>query len=181
MQHRLALKHLSGSRANTVDKLALTPEREITFGRDPECHVRYDETDELVIRKHLKIFATDEQGVRYMVVDLGSRNGTFVNRQRVFGAVVLSPGARVQLGAGGPEFEFRLDAHDVRRPWFIAGAYDSSSSLRGTSRIGKAWLRRRRLSWSCWLRRAQPDLSPGLGWRHCGGTGIARRHGEKEN
>lgn len=106
MHPSVALKHLSGSRANTVDNLTLPPQREITFGRDPECHVRYNETDELVSRKHLKIVATDEQPIRYMVVDLGSRNGTFVNRKRVFGAVVLLPGWRVQLGADGPEFEF---------------------------------------------------------------------------
>jgi hypothetical protein len=109
IQHKLAVKHLSGHRANRVDRLVLPPQREIIFGRDRECHVRYNEADELVSRKHLKIVATDEQPVRYMVVDLGSRNGTFLNRQRVFGAVLLSPGARVQLGAGGPEFEFRLD------------------------------------------------------------------------
>jgi FHA domain len=106
MQHRLAIKHLSGARARTLDRLAFPREREITFGRDRDCHVRYEESDDLVSRKHLKIVATNEQPVRYLVVDLGSRNGTFVNRQRVFGAVVLSPGGRVQLGPGGPEFEF---------------------------------------------------------------------------
>jgi hypothetical protein len=115
MQHKLALKHLSGSRANTIDTLALPPEREITFGRDSDCHVRYAETDDLVSRKHLKIVATDEQPVRYMVVDLGSRNGTFVNRQRVFGAVCLMPGGRVQLGADGPAFEFQALATDIER------------------------------------------------------------------
>jgi hypothetical protein len=92
-----------------VDRLVLPPEREIILGRDRECHVRYSEADELVSRKHLKIVAGGETPLRYMAVDLGSRNGTFVNRQRVFGAQVLSPGARVQLGAGGPEFEFQLD------------------------------------------------------------------------
>jgi pSer/pThr/pTyr-binding forkhead associated (FHA) protein len=92
-----------------VDILAFPPECEIIFGRDRECHVRYSETDELVSRKHLKIAAAGEKPVRYLVTDLGSRNGTFVNRQRVFGAVHLQPGARVQLGVGGPEFEFRLE------------------------------------------------------------------------
>jgi pSer/pThr/pTyr-binding forkhead associated (FHA) protein len=114
MQDRFALRHVSGSRANRVDRLALSPEGEIILGRDPECHVRYSEKDELVSRKHLKIVASGESPVRYMAVDLGSRNGTFVNRQRVFGALVLSPGARVQLGAGGPEFEFLLDTESER-------------------------------------------------------------------
>src|SRR5215472_8240356 len=115
MHDKFSLKHLSGSRANRVDRLALSPEREIILGRDRECHVRYSEADELVSRKHLKIVANGETPVRYMAVDLGSRNGTFVNRQRVFGALVLSPGARVQLGAGGPEFEFQVETESARK------------------------------------------------------------------
>jgi pSer/pThr/pTyr-binding forkhead associated (FHA) protein len=121
MQDRPCLRHLSGSRANRVDSLVFSPEREITLGRDRECHVRYSETDELVSRKHLKIIASRETPVRYMAVDLGSRNGTFVNRQRVFGALALSPGARVQLGAGGPEFEFQLDTESERARTRVTG------------------------------------------------------------
>jgi hypothetical protein len=115
MQHRLALKHLSGGRAGKVDMLAPPADQEIIFGRDRECHVRYEETDDLVSRRHFKIVITRDQPVRYMVVDLGSRNGTFVNRQRVFGATPLQPGGRVQLGAGGPEFEFQLDKEERER------------------------------------------------------------------
>jgi serine protease Do len=116
MPVRLKLKHVSGSRANKEDQLALPADREILFGRDPECDVRYEEADDLVSRKHLKIVATNEQPARYMVMDLSSRNGTFVDRQRVFGAVLLSPGGHVQLGAGGPEFEFTVDTPAMRRP-----------------------------------------------------------------
>ena len=115
MQDRFALKHVSGSRANRVDMLALSPQREIILGRDRDCHVRYSEVDELVSRKHLKIVASGETPVRFMAVDLGSRNGTYVNRQRVFGALVLSPGARVQLGVGGPEFEFQVETESARK------------------------------------------------------------------
>jgi hypothetical protein len=99
----------------------LSPEHEIILGRDRECHVRYSEADELVSRKHLKIITTGEKPVRYMAVDLGSRNGTFVNRQRVFGALALSPGALVQLGAGGPEFEFQLESESERARAPVAG------------------------------------------------------------
>jgi len=137
MQYRLVLKHLSGSKANTSERIALPAEREITFGRDRECHVRYNGTDDLVSRKHLKIVATDEQPGRYMVVDLGSLNGAFVNRQRVFGAVVLLPGDRVQLGPGGPEFEFRLDTDEERQPKPVAGANRSNSDIVGARRGSK--------------------------------------------
>jgi FHA domain len=122
MQHRLSIKHLSGSRAPKLDRFTFPAEREIIFGRDRDCHVRYTEADDLVSRKHLKIVATAERPVRYLVVDLGSRNGTFVNRQRVFGATLLLPGGRVQLGAGGPEFEFGPDTVSARSRWPFAGA-----------------------------------------------------------
>jgi pSer/pThr/pTyr-binding forkhead associated (FHA) protein len=131
MQQRLALKHLTGSRANKVERLALPAEREIVFGRDPGCHVRYDEADDLVSRKHLKIVATDEEPVRFMVVDLGSRNGTFVNRQKVFGAVLLTPGEHVQLGAGGPEFEFGLE-HEPKEDTRQARRQPNSARRRRT-------------------------------------------------
>jgi pSer/pThr/pTyr-binding forkhead associated (FHA) protein len=114
MQLRLTFKHLSGSKANEEDNIALPPEREILLGRASECHVRYNDTDDLVSLKHLKIIATGDCPVRYMVIDLGSANGTFVNHQMVFGAVLILPGGHVQLGAGGPEFEFRLSTQSYR-------------------------------------------------------------------
>jgi hypothetical protein len=43
------------------------------------------------------------------VTDLNSRNGTFVNKQRIVGSSVIGPGDLVQFGAGGPEFEFTID------------------------------------------------------------------------
>src|SRR5262245_23495741 len=140
MQERLAIKHLSGSRADALDRLALPREREIIFGRDCDCHVRYEEADDLVSRKHLKIVATNEQPVRYLVVDLGSRNGTFVDRQRVFGAAVLIPGGRVQLGPGGPEFEFRPDVERAGVPWPFVGAWRRWTKNRGVGRLQKPWL-----------------------------------------
>lgn len=131
MRHRLTIRHISGSRVNQVDCLTMPPEREITFGRGPECDVRFGEADDLVSRKHLKIVATDEQPARYMVVDFGSRNGTFVGRQRVFGAALLLPGGRVQLGAGGPEFEFRPDPEEPRLQPCVAATYSRIAALRG--------------------------------------------------
>src|SRR5215218_10101700 len=40
---------------------------------------------------------------------MNSRNGTFVNRQRITGTVRINPGDVVQLGPGGPEFVFEIE------------------------------------------------------------------------
>jgi hypothetical protein len=167
MQHRLAIRHLSGGTVSTIETLVLPPEREITFGRDRDCHVRYDEADDLVSRKHLKIVATDERPVRYMVVDLGSRNGTFVNRQRVFGAVILLPGARIQLGAAGPEFEFQVDTEEAGKggtpkPWFAKGVL-VAFLLVAAGAAGYAARSRTALLWRDWhTARAERPTKPGF-------------------
>ena len=79
---------------------------EVLFGREDVCNVHpAPGRDEMVSRRHarLAIFNRDPLGLSFC--DLGSRNGTFVNHQRIEGEVRLNPGDRVQLGAGGPEFE----------------------------------------------------------------------------
>jgi S1-C subfamily serine protease len=80
----------------------------LTIGRDPSCDVKFDPDNDLVSRRHSKITRSTETG-GYTIADLGSRNGTFVNKQRIFEPVSLSCGDVVQLGPGGPEFRFDLD------------------------------------------------------------------------
>ncbi|GAB2886864.1 FHA domain-containing protein [Nocardioides pacificus] len=63
-----------------------------TIGRTRTSDIVVD--DPLVSRRH----ATLELGQRVVLRDLGSFNGTFVNGQRVVGAVELHPGAEVILG-----------------------------------------------------------------------------------
>jgi len=42
-------------------------------------------------------------------MDVGSRNGTFVNGERVTGVVDLCPGDVVQLGDRGPQVEIAFE------------------------------------------------------------------------
>jgi S1-C subfamily serine protease len=107
---RIVLRHQSGSRANQVDEYPLEHVKELIIGRDPTATVKYDpEGDDLVSRQHAKIVQDPDNPARFVLTDLNSRNGTFVNKQRVTGGVALNVGDVVQLGAGGPEFRFDLD------------------------------------------------------------------------
>ncbi|HVF92303.1 MAG TPA: trypsin-like peptidase domain-containing protein [Blastocatellia bacterium] len=107
---RIILRHISGSKAGQVEEFPLNHFKELTLGRDPSVTVKYDpDRDDLVGRVHAKIVQDPSNPSRFTISDLNSRNGTFVNRQRLVGASQLSPGDTVQFGAGGPELQFDLD------------------------------------------------------------------------
>jgi serine protease Do len=107
---RIVLKHLSGSKANQVDEFPLEHVSEITIGRDPASAVAYDpEKEDLVSRNHAKIAPDTAASGQFLLTDLGSRNGTFVNKQRITGSARLAPGDVIQLGAGGPQIQFDLE------------------------------------------------------------------------
>jgi len=101
-----------------VEEFPLSHFKELIFGRDPSASVKYDPNrDDLVGRQHAKINQDQADPNQFIVTDLNSRNGTFVNRQRIVGSVRIAPGDTVQFGAGGPEFQFDLEprpAQDMR-------------------------------------------------------------------
>ncbi|HYI01648.1 FHA domain-containing protein [Hyalangium sp.] len=66
---------------------------EVTIGRSPSCEIQVD--DDKVSRRHAHVFLIEGQ-VR--VRDLGSRNGTLVNGERLQGEARLLPGDRIQVG-----------------------------------------------------------------------------------
>jgi S1-C subfamily serine protease len=72
--------------------------------------VRFDETrDDLVSHKHARIVVEKVEPFEISIADLGSSNGTFVNKHRIFSPTRLTPGDMIQFGAGGPEVQFDLD------------------------------------------------------------------------
>ncbi|HYH83870.1 MAG TPA: trypsin-like peptidase domain-containing protein [Pyrinomonadaceae bacterium] len=107
---RIVLKHLSGSKANQVEEFPLNHVKELILGRDPSSTVKYDpDRDDLVGRQHAKITQDPNDPSQFIVSDMNSRNGTFVNRQRIVGTTRINPGDVVQLGPGGPEFLFDIE------------------------------------------------------------------------
>lgn len=106
---RIIIRHISGSRVNQVDEFLIDQFKVLTLGRDPDQTIRYDsETDDLVGRQHARISLVEDHADRFVITDLNSRNGTYVNKQRISGTVSIQPGDEVQLGPGGPAFRFDL-------------------------------------------------------------------------
>jgi serine protease Do len=139
---RIVLRHLSGSKASQVEEFPLAHFRELIFGRDPSASVRYDPNrDDLVGRQHAKIIQDPADPNQFIITDLNSRNGTFVNRQRIGGSVRVSPGDTVQFGAGGPEFQFDVEPRpqaDMRptRMEATTASYGSSPATTPPTRMG---------------------------------------------
>jgi hypothetical protein len=66
---------------------------QLVIGRDSTNAVAINDAE--ISRKHSRL---SFQGGKYVLEDLGSTNGTFVNGQRLAGPVVLKPGDVVSLG-----------------------------------------------------------------------------------
>jgi pSer/pThr/pTyr-binding forkhead associated (FHA) protein len=67
---------------------------EFVIGRADRCHLVLD--DPYVSQVHARIYAKD--GETYMIEDMGSTNGTYVNRKRITSTTELQRGDRVKIG-----------------------------------------------------------------------------------
>jgi hypothetical protein len=72
---------------------SLTLAEELLVGRAEKCHLVLDDT--YVSQVHARIFA---KGDSYLVEDLGSTNGTYLNRRRVTAPAELQRGDQVKIG-----------------------------------------------------------------------------------
>jgi FHA domain len=110
MTQRILIRHRGGKRANQLDQFLADTFNEILVGRDESAAVRFDpEQDDLVSRLHLRIVRDASCPSGYQVVDLQSRNGTYLNGHRLFAPTPISHNDILQLGPGGPEVSFELD------------------------------------------------------------------------
>jgi len=75
-------------------KKMLFPRGEYLFGRGGECHIRPDSA--MVSRQHCLLRVTPDSQV--FLRDLGSRNGTLVNGERLLGERSLVHGDKLQVG-----------------------------------------------------------------------------------
>jgi len=103
-------KFLSGARVGQVEAFR---KAYIGLGRHPLSDVRFDaERDLDVSSRHAAIVRTPD-GAGFIIQDLGSRNGTFVNGKRITGDTPLQDGDVIGCGANGPALEFHTVAGDA--------------------------------------------------------------------
>jgi S1-C subfamily serine protease len=104
----VVLRVVTGQRAGHV----ITSEgATVLIGRDPAAELRFDpEGEREVSARHATVYAN--QG-RWWVKDLGSRNGTFVNGNRIIAPTELRNGDRIGVGGTGTEVGFTIvDVHE---------------------------------------------------------------------
>jgi pSer/pThr/pTyr-binding forkhead associated (FHA) protein len=90
---RAVWAEIRGPRVSTQRGRTFPLGQELTVGRAAGCQVTLDDT--YVSQLHARVFARDGQ---YLVEDLGSTNGTYLNRARVTGSIVMKRGDRLQVG-----------------------------------------------------------------------------------
>jgi hypothetical protein len=97
------LVFLSGSKSGSTVELG---QGDVSIGRRPDRTVAFSADDVIVSTEHATVRYREG---RYILHDDGSRNGTFVNSQRVTERQ-LEHGDLIQFGPGGPAARFVLEA-----------------------------------------------------------------------
>jgi adenylate cyclase len=90
------------------------------IGRDQSCAVVLQ--DDVVSRRHAMIQLTEND--EYLLIDLGSRNGTFLNDARVSTPCVLADGDQIRIGVC--QLQFRCDSSVRRTDETASAAVDAS-------------------------------------------------------
>jgi len=118
-----------------------------TIGKAPSCDLVLD--DPLVSREHCEIFTGP--GGKYLLRDLGSRNGTVVDGQRVEADVLLRAG--MNIAVGGVRMRFVLEPEAARPAAKPARGKRAAAQPDGQKR--PAWDRERPTP--AWLKRKVHD------------------------
>ncbi|MEZ4883563.1 MAG: FHA domain-containing protein [Chitinophagales bacterium] len=84
---------------------------EIVIGRSKECDIQLDQLT--VTRKHAVILKKSEDS--YIIKDLGSKNGTFVNGARIKPQIEISISKADDINIGAYKFRLGKPAEDIRK------------------------------------------------------------------
>ncbi|MFM7408817.1 MAG: PrsW family glutamic-type intramembrane protease [Cuspidothrix sp.] len=107
--------------SESASRYSLLPGKEMVIGRDPSCQIVLDAMIyRMVSRRHAVVrplSLSPHSGYSWIICDLNSANGTFLNGKPVQGCQELHLGDRIALGADGPEFIFEYEV--VAQPTMI--------------------------------------------------------------
>ena len=92
---------ISGARAGQTDVFS---QAHLSIGRHPQSELRFDADQDLdVSSRHASVTLVGEF---YILRDLGSTNGTFVNGKKLTGDHMLATRDVIRFGPSGPQVEF---------------------------------------------------------------------------
>ncbi len=102
---RCEFRILSGGRAGHRE---VFDKAYIGLGRHPQSDLHFDPDKDIdASTRHAAVVRSEDH---WVLRDVGSRNGTFVNGRRITADTELKPGDRIRFGPNGPEVEFQVVA-----------------------------------------------------------------------
>jgi S1-C subfamily serine protease len=128
---------LTGS---TAGKRMVLSGGEITVGRGADADFQLDPYLDLRVSGHHAALFPHGEG--WAIRDLGSRNGTLLNGQRISEPSILRDGDRIQFGEDGPVAEFRLLGEEA---FPVPGPIPSPAAALNTAPVashsgGRPWI-----------------------------------------
>jgi RsiW-degrading membrane proteinase PrsW (M82 family) len=115
-RHKAFLRLVSSNVVTSISesRYSLLPYQEMVIGRDPSCQVVLDAMMyRMVSRRHAVVrplSLSPDSKFSWIICDLNSANGTFLNGQLLTGSQELHHGDRISLGADGPQFIFEYES-----------------------------------------------------------------------
>ncbi len=106
---RVVIDHLAGSRRGQRQEFAA--DSRVRFGRHPECEVSFDPHRDIDASSRHAELRSVESG--WVLVDLGSSNGTYAEGHRVTEAPVSrNTPVAIEFGPGGPRVRLFVGSDD---------------------------------------------------------------------
>ena len=136
---RVVIDHIAGSRRGQRQEFAA--DKRVRFGRHPECEVSFDPHRDIdASSRHAELRVAETAG-GWVLVDLGSSNGTYADGHRVTETpITRATPVSIEFGPGGPRVRmFVGDDKEIaalppapveaRRPSWVAPAVVAGLAL----------------------------------------------------
>ena len=101
MSDRIVIDHVAGSRRG--QRQEFPADKRVRFGRHPECEVSFDPHRDIDASSRHAELRVVESATGWVLVDLGSSNGTYADGHRVTETpIVRGLPVSIEFGPGGP-------------------------------------------------------------------------------